>query len=141
MNGNDAVNLPIPYAHFLVSLEGGEEETRMNQFLQQHAVLKIDQKFVERGDGPMWAYAIRYEKGGPLKVPGMKPESKNGNTERIDYRDKLSPEDFSLYLDLKDWRKGRAEKEGTKVFAVFTNDQLAAIAEQKPVSDRFRPAS
>ena len=56
-------SLPMPYSHFLVSLEGGEEEVRMNQFLQHHAVLKIDQNFFERSDGPMWAYAIRYEKG------------------------------------------------------------------------------
>lgn len=118
----------MAYAHFLVPLEGGEAEQRLNRFLAQHAVLKIEDRFVEEGGKGYWAYRIRYEAGG-AGTPGPA-----GRPAGVDYVEKLGPEDGALYIQLKDWRKRRAEEEGSVPFALFTNAMLAAIAEQRPGS-------
>jgi superfamily II DNA helicase RecQ len=40
-------------------------------------------------------------------------------------------EDFALYAKLRDWRKITGEKESVPLYTIFTNEQLAAIAQQK----------
>ena len=51
-----------------------------------------------------------------------------GGKQRVDYKEVLSPADFALFAKLRDWRKATAEQEGIPVYAVLTNEQLAAIA-------------
>ena len=43
----------------------------------------------------------------------------------------LSEEDFILYVKLKEWRKQRANELDVELYAIFTNAQLAEIAEKK----------
>lgn len=43
----------------------------------------------------------------------------------------MTPDAFTLYLKLREWRKAVSEKEGIALYAVFTNDQLAKIAEKR----------
>jgi superfamily II DNA helicase RecQ len=50
---------------------------------------------------------------------------------KIDYKQVLSPEDFALFAQLREWRKGEAAEIGVPVYTIFTNEQLAKIAEQK----------
>jgi len=38
------------------------------------------------------------------------------------YREVLSPEDFALFVKLRDWRKQAAEKEAVPVYTIFTNE-------------------
>ncbi|WP_339132833.1 MAG: HRDC domain-containing protein [Candidatus Electrothrix sp. GW3-4] len=44
---------------------------------------------------------------------------------QVDYKEILSPEDFSVYAELRNLRKQIAEDEGIPAYAVFTNAQLA----------------
>jgi superfamily II DNA helicase RecQ len=46
----------------------------------------------------------------------------------VDYKQILSPEDFAVFVKLRQWRKTAAEKEGIPVYTIFTNEQLAEIA-------------
>ncbi len=46
----------------------------------------------------------------------------------------LSPDNFAVFAKLRDWRKATAEQEGIPVYAVLTNEQLAAIATKRPGS-------
>ena len=48
---------------------------------------------------------------------------------RIDYKTVLSPEDFVVFAKLREWRKEVAAEEGVPVYTIFTNEQLAKIAE------------
>jgi superfamily II DNA helicase RecQ len=52
----------------------------------------------------------------------------------VDYKEKLGEADYGFYLRLREWRKARAEAEGVDAFTIFTNAQLAAIAERRPAS-------
>jgi superfamily II DNA helicase RecQ len=51
---------------------------------------------------------------------------------KVDYKEILSPEDFTLFSKLRETRKKLAEDSGQPVYAVCTNEQLAEIAKQKP---------
>ena len=53
--------------------------------------------------------------------------SKTKNSGKIDYRTVLSDGQFSVFAVLRDQRKRFAEKDGVPVYAVATNDQLAAM--------------
>lgn len=61
---------------------------------------------------------------------GTAPPEK-GRDSRIDYREKLSEEDFSIYCQLRELRKQLAEEAGVPVYAVFSNAQLAEMVEKR----------
>lgn len=52
----------------------------------------------------------------------------------VDYKEVLSPEDFVTFARLRDIRKELAKTEQVPAYAIFTNEQLAAIAKALPVS-------
>jgi superfamily II DNA helicase RecQ len=51
---------------------------------------------------------------------------------RIDYREVFNATEYALFDRLRHLRKELAEKSGIPVYAVFTNDQLAAMLKKPP---------
>jgi superfamily II DNA helicase RecQ len=96
----------------------------LNQFVQTHQIIKISKDLVKENEQTCWCFLIEYLSGSEAKNQS-KPKSK------IDYREVLSPEDFTLYAQIRDWRKKTAEKEGVALYSVLTNEQMARIAEDK----------
>lgn len=117
----------MKYAHFHVPTWGGDQETRLNEFLQSHRVIQVEKHFVVSGEAPGWAYLVHYEEGSP----GVRAESGTEKKPLVDYQDLLGPADFALYLKLRDWRKERAKAERVEAYTIFTNAQLAEIARRK----------
>jgi hypothetical protein len=37
----------MPYQHFLIPVQGGEVEVQLDRFIEQTAILKVNQKFIE----------------------------------------------------------------------------------------------
>jgi superfamily II DNA helicase RecQ len=62
------------------------------------------------------------------KSAGQKDSLKKS---KIDYKQVLTPNDFALFAQLREWRKIEAAEIGVPVYTIFTNEQLAKIAEQK----------
>jgi superfamily II DNA helicase RecQ len=90
--------------------------------------VQVDKRLTRSARGSAWTFMIEYiprSKSAPPE-PGQKPG--------IDYRDVLSEPDFALFLKLKEVRAKLAETAGIPVYAVFTNEQLSRIAQEKPVS-------
>lgn len=56
----------------------------------------------------------------PRARTGQKPR-------RTDYREILSPSEFALFAKLRELRKWLAAQEGVPVYAVLTNEQMAAL--------------
>jgi len=104
----------------------------LNRFLRSHRVLTVHREFVAQGDNSFWALAVEYLEGAASS--GTEASSRGGK-QRVDYKDVLSPEDFALFAKLRDWRKTVAEQEGIPVYAVLTNEQLAAIAAKRPATN------
>lgn len=97
----------------------------LNAFLDAHRVLRVDSRFVDNGEASYWAFAVEWIAGAP--AAGKIGRGASNKAERVDYREVLSEADFALYARLRNLRKTLAEAAGVPPYAVFTNEQLAAI--------------
>jgi len=50
---------------------------------------------------------------------------------KVDYREILSVEEFSLFSKLRDKRKQLASRDGVQVYTIMTNEQLAELVRKK----------
>ncbi len=101
-------------------------EEELNRFLRSHRVLAVGREFVPAGPGSYWALVVEFLEGPPAEGPG-----KSGGA-RPDYKQLLAPEDFAVFVRLRQWRKAAAEEEGVPLYTIFTNEQLAAVARLRP---------
>jgi len=126
----------MAFAHFQVPPSGGEAEKRLNQFLASHEVIRVEKQFLSQGLDGIWAYVVEYTKTGT--VPGGKSvptDRKEGSGTLVDWKEKLTEAEYTRYLKLWHWRKHAAERDGVKQnFTIFTNAQLADMAQQVPRS-------
>lgn len=111
--------IPIPDS------SGFTEE--LNAFLRGHRILHVQRELVNETGSVSWAICVEYL----AAVPGA-PSSANGTGKgKIDYREKLSPEDFTVFSALREVRKELAERDGVPVYAVFTNEQIAEMVTRR----------
>lgn len=111
---------------FTISILNPEPQAEeLNRFLADHKVFKIDREFVNDGDGSFWSVCV---------TSGNRHSQQGGRKPSIDYREVLSPEDFSIFSRLRDFRKSLASRDGVPPYAVLTNEQLAAIVQNQITS-------
>jgi len=107
----------------------GDAEDELNRFLRGHRVTAIERQFAVVGGAPMWCLAVEYlDAGAPTATGDPSGLRKN----RVDYRETLPPDEFARFSKLRELRKQAAEAEGLPVYAIFTNEQLAAVARSCP---------
>ena len=99
-----------------------EEEASLNLFLRQNRVLTVHREFVQDKHNSHWSLLVEY-----LSDNGESPQTrgKEAGKSRIDYKEVLSPQDFAVFVKLRDWRKQQAEESAVPVYTNFTNQQLA----------------
>ena len=109
-------------------LDGEEESQELNRFLATNRVLLVERHFVADGPRSAWAICVSYlDRGG-------RPAPEQGQGKRVDYREILSESDFAIYAKLRSLRKAMAEKDGLPAYTLFTNEQLAAMVQQRVTS-------
>lgn len=110
--------------HFAIPCEP-ESEQELNAFLAGHRIVNVTHHLVPKQEGATLLFVVEYldAKSTATSTPNTAGKA------RIDYREKLSPEDFEIFRQLRDLRKSLAERDGVPVYTVFTNAQLAAIVE------------
>ena len=119
------------YKFFVIPVKHIETaEADLNRFLRSANVLSIHRDFISCGENSFWGMSVEYLSSG-RDAGAADPGSRKG---RVDYKAVLSPEDFALFVQLREWRKTAAEKEGTPVYIIFTNEQLTAIAASRPAT-------
>jgi superfamily II DNA helicase RecQ len=101
-------------------------ETELNAFIAQHRITHIDRHFVADGANSFWSICVTW-----LDREGALADSIAKRKNKIDYKDVLNVTDFAIYARLRDLRKVIAEREATPVYNIFTNEQLAAIVQQR----------
>ena len=101
-------------------------EAELNRFLSAHRVLGVERQFVSAGEMSAWAVCVTYMEGAPAAPPTAKRSGA-----RVDYKDELPPAEFSAFAKLRELRKTMAEQEGVPLYALFTNEQLAAMVQQR----------
>lgn len=110
--------VPIP------DLGGFADE--LNAFLRGQRILNVRREVVNESGGACWAICVEYL----TSASAGSPPNASGKG-KIDYREKLSPEDFAVFSALRDVRKELAERDGVPVYAVFSNEQIAEIVTTK----------
>ena len=114
---------------FLIPIQDIHAATaELNSFLSSHKILTIDRNWVDLGSNSYWALCVNYLQGGNSAVP---TRSNNVNRSRIDYKEVLTPIEFDVFSLLRELRKELAQKEAVPVYALFTNEQLAQIVQQR----------
>ena len=107
--------ISVPVRH------GEQENEELNRFLRGHRILKVDKELVQEGGMACWTFCIEYIEPSKKAPPTKKV--------RVDYKEVLSPEVFERFSVLRKRRKKIAEKEGIPAYAVFTDKELAKLAE------------
>ena len=102
-------------------------EAALNQFLAAHRVSHADRHLVADGAASYWAVCVTWVEGGTDVQPADAPRRGRG----VDYREVLAADEFALYDRLRSLRKQHAEAEGLPTYAVFTNEQLAAMVRSR----------
>jgi superfamily II DNA helicase RecQ len=110
-------------------------QTELNEFLARERVLAVRREFIADGANSAWVFCVELVSGpGPLpaalRAAGSRaadaPQSRP-RADAVDYKLLLSEPDFALFAALRSLRKQLAQAEGVPVYAVFSNEQLAAI--------------
>ena len=101
-------------------------QEELNHFCAEQRVVNVDKQFVSDGERSFWALCVCY-----LDGPGGPIAARKG---KIDYRETLNEQDFALFAKLRALRKTLAEQEGVPAYALFTNEQLAAMVQKRVTS-------
>ena len=124
--------------HFfsIAALQPQPAQDDFNDFCAAHRVLQVERQFVAAGAQSFWALCATVASGpGPLpaalKRGGRGSEAEAGGERKVDYKELLSEPDFAVFAALRQLRKTLAEQEGVPLYAVFTNEQLAAMARER----------
>jgi len=115
---------------FTIPLSDTEvSEAEVNAFIRRHRILQIDRQFSSEGGG-YWTLFVEYMEGDPSdKVPPAN---------RRDHRDAaatLTEEQKEKYERLKAIRRTIATRESLPAYLVFTNEELALLAQLPVVSE------
>ncbi|HMQ11878.1 MAG TPA: HRDC domain-containing protein [Candidatus Competibacter phosphatis] len=117
----------MKYRFFHVpALDSAAETEVLNRFLAERRIVAVDRQFVADGGNSFWAFSVAYRDGAsasdPMGAAGRAEKTK------IDYREVFDERDFAT---LRTLRKELAEAEGVPAYALFTNEQLAAMVRGK----------
>ena len=103
------------------------EQEALNRFLRAHRIVQTRKELVSTDSISQWAILVEY-------LDSPEKNSSEQAKGKVDYKDILNTEDFSLFSKLREVRKKLAEENGLPVYAVCTNEQLAEIAKLKPIN-------
>ena len=105
-------------------------ETELNCFCDSHRIANIEKQFVADGANSRWAICVTWlEQEGELAKTAI--EATKRKKPKVDYKEILSEADFEWFSELRDLRTTLAAKEGTPVYNIFTNEQLATMVENR----------
>ncbi len=96
---------------------------QVNKFMRGHKVLDVDRQFYLSSDNiGHWSLLVTYL---PMQVPNVLPERR----EKVDYKAALDETSFAKFTKLRMIRKQLADNDAVPAYAVFTDAELALIAQ------------
>ncbi len=120
----------MKYRFFHIPVLDPEPQTEeLNRLLGRHRILSVDRHLVADGWNSYWALSVCY--ADTETAPGATGEATSGRKPKVDYREVLNQPDFAVYAALRSLRKELAEREGVPAYALFTNEQLAAMVQTR----------
>lgn len=124
----------MPFKIFNIAVPNdGREEEELNRFLLTHRVLTVQAQWVTRGEVPYQVFTVEYAAGKAAQAGLATPPPSQADA-RVDYQKLLPPAAFEKFCRLREERRRISEAEAVKPFVVFTNAQLAAMAQLETVT-------
>lgn len=121
----------MKYKFFVIPARNPEaSETALNAFCSQHRISFIEKHLVSDGADSFWTICIAWLDGEAASIVSTDNRSKP----KVDYKQILSETDFSLYLELRNYRKELADLQNVPPYALFTNEQLATMVQQRIIT-------
>lgn len=120
----------MQYAIYTIPLvDGSEWVEKLNKFLRSHRIISIDKEMIRFSDTAYWSFCIQY-----IPMNGIGQSQFNAERrEKTDYKNLLSEEQFAFFCKLRLCRKQIAEEDAVPAYAVFTDAELAALAQNQPM--------
>ena len=123
----------MAFRFFSIPIQGCRQTERdLNSFLRAHSIVSVDRRFVDQGIASVWSLCVDYVEAGGGDVANANRAGVSRS--RVDYRELLSAEQFAAFSKLRDARKKISQSDGTPVYTVFTNEQLAQMVQQQAAS-------
>lgn len=127
----------MPYEFIQIPANGqGNAKDALNQLLQAGRIASVRKEFVANGEDSFWAFCVEH-----LESAAGGPKGRTGTAPKVDYKERLSAEDFAVFAKLRELRKEFAEKEAVPTYAIFTNEQLAAIDKNWALAIGLQPCT
>ncbi len=109
---------------FTIPIVGGEAINEdLNLFLRSHKVLEVEKQLVLANGSGFWCFCITWMDGGT----GVEKE-------KTDYKKVLDEATFKRFSHLRDIRKRLAQEEAIPAYAIFTDEELAALAKMEELT-------
>ena len=105
-------------------------EQQLNIFCSQHRISFIEKHLIADGADSFWSICVSWLEG--EGAPSQAADNRNKST--VDYKQILSESDFNVYVELRNLRKTMADQQNVPPYALFTNEQLAAMVQQRVVT-------
>lgn len=121
------------HCFFIAARTPEPAQTELNALLASSRVLAVHREWLNDGAQSGWAFCVEVQPGqGPLPEAlkaGGGAERRRGT--EIDYRQVLSEDDFAIYARLRATRKQLAQRDGVPLYAVCSNEQMAAMVTRR----------
>ena len=95
----------------------------LNRFLISHRIINVEKRPIDGERSTGWMFLVEY---------GAETKPQTTGTQRVDYREVLSEQEYAFFDRLRQVRKTVAEQQGVPVYAVFTNEHLASMVKKPP---------
>ena len=119
---------------FDISSIGSETEIEeLNRFMRGHKILDVDKQFYTTSDNVgHWSVILTY-----LPVQSSGNISHQEKREKVDYKTVLNEADFEKFTKLRALRKMLASDDAVPAYAVFTDAELAQIAQLSSIEEKM----
>ena len=106
-------------------------QQRLESALDQRSVIDVqhvERRLVDQGPASFWTFCVDYMDRAARPTEASRS---SGARAKVDYKDVLKPEEFSVFARLREERKKIAEAEAVPVYTIFNNDQLAQMVQTR----------
>ncbi|RME07291.1 MAG: helicase [Bacteroidetes bacterium] len=113
---------------FSVPATGNEEwNEELNRFLRAKRILQVEQQLVQLNGQAFWSFCVHYLETGSSSAGSIRRK-------KVDYREVLDEAAFRRFSKMREIRKRLAKEEGVPAYAIFTDEQMAALARMPELS-------
>lgn len=109
----------MQFKFFSIQAPGGEHlAEELNLFLRSKKVLSVDRRLVTTEGGTFWHVCVEY----------LDEAYPAGPREKVDYKKVLDDDSFARFARYKEIRKAISKEESVPAYAIFNDEELAAMA-------------